>query len=160
MGVAWRNYTAWHIKGEQRKLFLEKTIDYFKTSFDFAKKQLPIRNSSDKRAISGNLDQLQIASEIGRLLTKEAQSRDFEEAKKWFGFVYNNTDKYEPCFCYYAELFYKLKDYEKCAEIALNAYEKAKKDVIDNFYLRIKEKNKINEGNVFWESNNKNTDYS
>ena len=118
LGTGWRNYTSWHIRGDERKRYLEKSVNYFKKSFELAKEQLPVLLSLKQRSEFDNLDQLKIAEEVGTLLVNEFIIRNLEEAQALLDFIFVNTKEYEPCLCSYAELFYKKGEYEKCAEIA------------------------------------------
>lgn len=127
LGIAWRNFTAWHERGEQRISPLNRSISNFEKSFQLAKKQIPTSISSEERGPIENLDQITIAGELGSLLADDAPIRDLERAEEYLRFVFESIEEYEPCLCSYAELFYKKGDFEKCAEIALNAIERAKK---------------------------------
>ena len=127
LGVAWRNYTAWHIRGDERKPFLEKSTEYFRQALKLAKNQLPIRLPLEKRHQVESLDQITIAGDSGFMLVENALMRNLNEAERILKFVAENTQEYEPCLCPYAELYYKRGNYKKAAEIALNAYERAKK---------------------------------
>lgn len=135
LGIAWRNYTAWHVRGDERKPFLEKATAYFRHAFKIAKNQLPVRLPLEKRHYIESLDQITIASDLGFILVGEAIIRDLDEAEPILAFVAENTQEYEPCLCPYAELYYKKGNYKRAAEIALDAYNRAKqspewKDVI------------------------------
>lgn len=127
LGIAWRNFTAWHIRGDERKKYLEKAISYFDKALILSKNILPIQLPLEKRHIAGYLDQIDIAGELGHILVNEAIIRDLDRAEKVLQFVFDNTDEYEPCLCAYAELFYKRGDYKKCAEIGLNISDRTAK---------------------------------
>ncbi len=120
LGITWRNFTSWHIRGDERKQYLEKTIYYFDKAFDLSKGVLPVQLPLDKRHNTDYLDQIDIAGDLGTILVNEALVRDLDRAENILKFVFDNTKEYEPCLCYYAELFYKNGEYEKCAEIGLN----------------------------------------
>lgn len=120
LGIAWRNFTAWHIRGDERKEYLEKAIAYFDKALELSKSSLPIQLPLEKRHNAEYLDQIDIAGELGHLLVDEAIIRDLDRGEKVLQFVFDNTEEYEPCLCSYAELFYKRGDYQKCAEIGLN----------------------------------------
>lgn len=124
LGIAWRNFTAWHIRGDKRKKYLEKAIHYFDKAFELSKDTLPVQLPPRKRHDSEYLDQIDIAGELGHILVNEAIVRDLDRAEKALQFVFNHTVEYEPCLCAYAELFYKRGDYQKCAEMGLNISER------------------------------------
>lgn len=120
LGIAWRNFTAWHIRGDERKEYLEKAVFYFNKALELSRDILPTQLPLEKRHNSEYLDQIDIAGDLGNMLVNEALIRDLDRAEKVLQFVFDNTDEYEPCLCAYAELFYKRGDYQKCAEIGLN----------------------------------------
>ena len=68
------------------------------------------------------MDQIDIAGDLGNLLVDEAIIRDLDRAEPILKFVYESTEEYEPCLCYFAELYYKKENYKKCLEIGLNIY--------------------------------------
>lgn len=127
LGIVWRNYTAWHIRGDARKPYLEKAIGYYKRAFDKSKEEWPIQQSADNRHDAAYLDQITIASDLGTLLVEEKLVRDLDEAKQYLGFVAVSTDGYEPCLCHFAELYYKNGEFEKCIAIALKVHDRAVK---------------------------------
>ena len=57
LGIAWRNFTAWHIRGDERKECLEKAIYYFDKALKLSKTTLPVQLPLDKRHNSKYLDQ-------------------------------------------------------------------------------------------------------
>lgn len=120
LGIAWRNFTAWHIRGDDRKEYLDKAVFCFDKALQLAKDTLPIQLPLEKRHDAAYLDQIDIAGELGHMLVEDAPIRDLDRAEKVLQFVFDNTDEYEPCLCAYAELFYKRGDYLKSAEIGLN----------------------------------------
>lgn len=125
LGIAWRNYTARYIRGDERKLYLEKATEYFRKALVKAKEEWPLRQPLENRHIGGYLDQITIAGDLGLMLVNDAPIRNLEEAEKVLQFVSENTKEYEPCLCSLAELYYKQGNYEKAAEVALDAYERA-----------------------------------
>lgn len=127
LGIAWRNFTSWHIRGNERKKYFERVINYFDKALNLSKNTLPLQLPLEKRHNSEYLDQIDIAGELGFLLVDEALTRDLDRAEKILRFVYENTAEYEPCLCAYAELYYKKGGYEKCEEIALNIHDRATK---------------------------------
>ena len=118
LGIAWRNYTTWYVRGDGRKEPLKKAVKYFNKAFELSKDSVP--NNTDSKS----LDRLGIASELGNLLVNEAIIRDLDRAEEVLGFVYQNTNKYKPCLCAYADLFYKKKEYKKCVEIGEKIYDR------------------------------------
>lgn len=127
LGIVWRNYTSWHIRGDERKSYLEKSVEYYQRAFDRSREEWPLRQPYENRRDSDFLDQISIASDLGSLLIDELVIRDLDRGEKVLEFVYNGTDEYEPCLCSYAELFYKKGMYEKTADVALEVYERAEK---------------------------------
>lgn len=127
LGIAWRNFTGWHIRGDERKEYLEKAINYFSKALELSKDILPTQLPLERRHNSEFLDQIDIAGELGDMLVSEAVIRDLDRAEKVLQFVYDNTSEYEPCLCFFAELYYKKGDYERSASIALNIHDRATK---------------------------------
>lgn len=127
LGIAWRNFTSWHIRGDERKEYLEKAVHYFDKALGLSKDTLPIQLPLEKRHNSEYLDQIDIAGELGHVLVDEAIIRDLDRGEKVLQFVFDNTEEYEPCLCSYAELFYKKGDYKKCVEIGLNINDRCTK---------------------------------
>ena len=118
LGIAWRNFTAWHVRGDERKEYLEKSVSYYDKALNLSRDTLPVQLPVDKRHNADYLDQIDIAGDLGDLLVNEALIRDLDRAEQVLQFVYENTDEYEPCLCAYADLFYKKGDYQKCIEVA------------------------------------------
>lgn len=127
LGIAWRNFTGWHIRGDERKEYLEKAVYYFDKAFELSKDILPVQLPLEKRHNAEFLDQIDIAGEIGDLLVNEALIRDLDRAEKVLQFVFDNTPEYEPCLCAYAELFYKRGDYKKSAKVGLDISDRTTK---------------------------------
>lgn len=127
LGIAWRNFTAWHIRGDERKDYLDKAVFYFDKALQLSRDTLPIQLPLEKRHNADYLDQIDIAGELGHMLVEDAPIRDLDRAEKVLQFVFDNTEEYEPCLCAYAELFYKRGDYEKSAEIGLNISDRCAK---------------------------------
>ncbi len=126
LGIGWRNYTAWHVKGEEKKLYLEKAIHRFKEAFEKSKSELPVLLPSENKHNSAYLDQISIASDLAMLLM-DYKVRDFEQAEKYLKFVYDNTDDYEPCFCAYLELFLDRDEAEAASKIAEDVLARTKR---------------------------------
>lgn len=124
IGIAWRNFTSWHIRGDERKEFLEQAINNFEHAFDLSKNTLPIQLPLELRHNADYIDQIDIAGDLGHILVEEAIIRDLDKAEPILKFVYDSTEEYEPCLCSFAELYYKRKDYKKCLEIGLNIHKR------------------------------------
>ncbi|MCB0509881.1 MAG: hypothetical protein KDC82_03885 [Bacteroidetes bacterium] len=122
LGIAWRNFTGWHIRGDERKEYLSKAVDNYQKALDLAKDNLPIQLPIEKRHNTEFLDQIDIAGDLGHLLVDEAIIRDLDRAEPILKFVYEATGEYEPCLYSFAELYYKRGDYDKCLEIGLNIH--------------------------------------
>lgn len=118
LGIAWRNYTTWNIRGDARKPFLEKAIKYLDEALTLSKQILPVRLSLDKRHDAHYLDQITIASDLGILLVGEKIVRNLDKAESVLKFIYDNTKEYEPSLCWLAELYYKRGEYEKAIKIS------------------------------------------
>jgi tetratricopeptide (TPR) repeat protein len=125
LGIAWRNYTSWHVRGEARKPFLERSIRYFRKAFELSK-ELPVSLPEKERHVFGNLDQITIASNLGSMLMNEKLVRDLEAAEKVLTFVWNNTPYCEPSLYSYLHLFYQKGEYLKSVDLALELYERTK----------------------------------
>ncbi len=127
LGIAWRNFTAWHIRGDERKEYLEKSVYYYDKALELSKNRLPIQLPLEQRHDAEYLDQIDIAGDLGDMLVNEVPIRDLDRAEKVLQFVFDNTDEYEPCLCAYAELFYKRGNYLKSAEIGLDISDRCAK---------------------------------
>jgi tetratricopeptide (TPR) repeat protein len=127
LGIAWRNFTAWYIRGEERKAYLNKTAQYFTKAFELSKETLPVELTQDEQHKVQHVSQIDIAGELGNLLVNEALIRDLGKAEKVLEFIYTSTKNYEPPLCAYAELFYKKGNYTKCAQIALDIHNRAER---------------------------------
>lgn len=125
LGIGWRNFTAWYIRGEDRKPYLNKIVQYFSKAFDLSKDTLPVKLPTHERHKVQYVGQIDIAGELGPLLVNEALIRDLDRAEEILEFVYISSEDYEPCLCAYAEIFYMKGDFNKCAEIALNIHNRA-----------------------------------
>lgn len=118
LGIGWRNFTAWHIKGDERTQYLLKAKASFEKAMGLAKASLPVKLPPKQRSNSEFLDQVTIVSDLAFLLVKNYLIRDMEHAEKLLKFVYENSDDYEPCLCSYAEIFAGKDDYVNSAKIA------------------------------------------
>ena len=68
LGIAWRNFTAWHIRGDERKEYLDKAVFYFDKALQLSKDTLPIQLPLEKRHNADYLDQIDIAGELGHMV--------------------------------------------------------------------------------------------
>lgn len=125
LGLALRNYNGWFIRGEERKVYLEKAINHLERAYTLSEGIIPNEYSQDKRHFTDYVDRNTIACEIGILLIKEAIVRDLEKGINYIKPVFESTKDYYPAFCTYAEAFYKLGDYLKAAEIAFESHRRA-----------------------------------
>lgn len=126
LAIGWRNYTAWHVKGDEKKLYLEKAVNRFKDAFEKSISELPVLLPQENKHNSAYLDQISIASDLAMLLM-DYKVRDFEQAEKYLKFVYDNTDDYEPCFCAYLELFLDRDEAEAASKIAEDVLARTKR---------------------------------
>jgi hypothetical protein len=113
LGIAWRNYAAWFVRGDERKPYLEKAIGHFEKAYTVEKASSGTRWKT-------------YASELGALLVDEALIRDLEHGIFLLEAVFQSTQDYEPLLCSYAEAIYKTGDFEKAAVIATELYKRAK----------------------------------
>ncbi len=113
LGIAWRNYTAWFVRGDERKPYLEKAIAHLERAYSLEK-----ANSGQRWKT--------YASELGALLVDEALMRDLDRGIPLLEAVFQSTQDYEPLLCSYAEAIYKTGDFEKAAAVATELYRRAK----------------------------------
>jgi len=114
LGIAWRNFTAWYIRGEERRGYLEKAVSYLEKAYEIEKR------------FSGNRWK-QYAGEWGRLLIDEKIVRDLEKGITILEELYINETDYEPTLYHYADGLYKKGEFEKAAEVALELINRAAK---------------------------------
>lgn len=114
LGGAWRCYTAWFIRGDDRKPYLEKTAMYLERAYTLEKS-------------SSGVKWMTYASVLGGLLVEEAMIRDLQRGIPLLESVFQSTQDYEPLLCTYAEGVYKTGDYQKAAAIATELHRRAKK---------------------------------
>ncbi len=114
LGIAWRNYTAWFIRSDERKPYLEKAV------MQFAKAYTLEKGSSGTKWTS-------YASELGALLVEEALIRDLERGIPLLEAVFQSTRDYEPLLCTYAQAIYKSGNIQKAAAVAIELHRRAKK---------------------------------
>ena len=127
LGIAFRNFTAWHARGDDRKPYLEKAVFYFGTALELgqADDSVPVRLDRSSR-IRGNVDQLMIHGELGMILVDAPLVRDLDKGIEVLSFVYNNESDYQPSLCWYADAFFKKGEFEKAAEVGLALHDRAK----------------------------------
>jgi tetratricopeptide (TPR) repeat protein len=125
LGLALRNFTAWFIRGEERKVYLEKAIRHLERAYALSEGTIPNEYPQDKRNILDYIDRNTIACEIGYLLIEERVVRDIEKGITYLKPVFETTKDYYPAFCALAEAFYKLGDYLKATEIAFESHRRA-----------------------------------
>ena len=89
-------YTAWYVRGDDRKSFLERAVRYYR--------------------LSGN------RAALGRLLVEEAQVRDLKQAIPLLEELYTNTKTYDPILCSYADALYKDGQFIPAYEAALHIH--------------------------------------
>jgi hypothetical protein len=114
LGIAWRNYTAWFVRGAGRKPFLQKAATHLERAYLLEED----KSGSTWRGY---------ACELGALLADEALIRDLDRAIPVFEAVFSSTDRYEPLLCSFAEAVYKTGDYEKAASVATELHNRAKR---------------------------------
>jgi hypothetical protein len=114
LGIAWRNYTAWFLRGDARRSPLQKAISHFERA------ALLEESGSTPKWIT-------YASELGAILVEEALVRDLERGVAVLEKVFRSTTEYEPRLCAYAEAIYKTGDYQKAAEVATELDERARR---------------------------------
>lgn len=115
LGIALRNYTAWFIRGDERKQFLERAVQHLERAYNPAKGRVP------ESQLNG------IASELGALLVDEAVIRDLDRGIAYLERVFNTTQDYVPLLCSYADALYELGDYGQSAKVATELHRRAKK---------------------------------
>ncbi len=112
LGIAWRTYTTWFIRGENRKQYLEKAVMRFHKAYTLEKD-------------NAGTDWMLIASELGELLIEESVIRDLDRGIPLLERVFQSTKDYEPVLCAYADGLYKAGDYLKTAEVAMELHRRA-----------------------------------
>ncbi|KAF5414744.1 MAG: hypothetical protein C5S48_07665 [Candidatus Methanogaster sp.] len=127
LGIALRNYTAWFVRGDERKLYLQEAVQHLEKAYALSKEVISEELTATDKHTLGSLDRNTIACEVGFILIDEAIIRDLEKGISYLGTIFNNTTNYYPQFCSYAEAFYMLGDYLKSAEVALELHRRAEK---------------------------------
>lgn len=95
-------YTAWYVRGDDRKSFLERAAHYFRTS--------------------GN------RAALGRLLVEEPLVRDLNEAIPLLEELYSGSTRYEPSLCFYIDALYKDGQFLRSYEAALHVHAMAARE--------------------------------
>jgi hypothetical protein len=119
LGIAFRNYTAWFVRGDDRVLLLRRAVRFLQRAYDASATDVPSR---DDRAL---VDRFRIACALGMLLTDEACVRDLNTAVACLAPIYRSTRTYEPALCWYADALYKQGDYDAAAAVAMNLHQRA-----------------------------------
>ncbi len=114
LGITWRNYTAWFIRGDDRKAHLEKTVAHLERAYEI-----------EKAHSGANLTDY--ADVLGILLVEESTVRNLPRGIALLESVFQNTREYDPYLCAYAEAIYKIGEYQKAAEIALELHRRAER---------------------------------
>ena len=97
LGRSLECYTAWYVRGDDRKAFLERARDSY-------------RHAKNNAALA-------------RLLVEEAQVRNLEEAIPLLESIYNNSTEYDPVLCAYVDALYKDGQYMKAYEVGVRIQE-------------------------------------
>lgn len=106
MGVAYRNYCSWYIRGDERKTFLEKAVAYFKEAYNHAT-TIPYKSHNP----FNRFDRVSIVSDLCRILVNERLVRDYNYAEPLLADLLARADDYEPAMCSYIQLLYAEKRY-------------------------------------------------
>ncbi len=131
LGIALRNYTAWHKRGEERRPYLEKAAFYFGRAAELCLADDSIPVQLDRSSTThGNVDRVMIYGDLGVILVDAPLVRDLDRAIEALSFVYNNSSDYEPNLCWYADAFFKKGEFEKAAEVGLMLHDRAKNSVL------------------------------
>jgi len=92
-------YVTFHVRGDDRKPFFERAVRWYR--------------------LSGN------RGALGCLLVEERLVRDLKEAISLLGKIYDESDRFEPTLCLYAEALYKDGQYVRAYEAAMHIHELA-----------------------------------
>ncbi|MCP4256020.1 MAG: hypothetical protein GY774_00670 [Planctomycetes bacterium] len=111
LGIAIRNYTAWFIRGDERKQYLQTAILHLENAY----------------TLSGGSQQDDIACVLGCMFIDEAVIRDLKKGVFYLKPIFDSTEDYQPAFCSYAEAYYKLGDYAEAIHIGLELNRRAKR---------------------------------
>ncbi len=113
LGGTWRCYTAWFIRGEERKSYLQKALIHLEKAYTI-------------EASNSGVKQNTYACHLGSLLVEEALIRNLERGIQLLETVFKSTSNYEPLLCNYAEALYKSGDYQKSADVATELHRRAR----------------------------------
>lgn len=114
LGNAYGAYTAWYIRGDDRKPYMSKAVINYEEAFR-RKDSLPI--STNDHTLD-SISQIDIAGTLGRYLVQNTPIRDLSRAEDVLLFVRNNSVVYRPSLCSLIDLYYFKGMYEKSADIA------------------------------------------
>lgn len=130
LAIVTRNYSAWYVRGDERKSYLETVIAHLTNAYNLSKDnptyKLPRGTYLQKICPDKLDDHALIAMELGKLLIDEAIIRDAQTGIAILDPIFESTVDYHPEYCSYADAFFKLGDYERCAAIALDLERRAK----------------------------------
>lgn len=106
LGIAYRNYCSWYIRGDERKTFLEKAVAYLKKSYDCATR-IPYKSHDPFNWF----DRVSIISDLCDILVNERLVRNYDYAEPLLSDLLARSDDYEPAMCSYIQLLYAEKRY-------------------------------------------------
>jgi tetratricopeptide (TPR) repeat protein len=126
LGITFRNYAAWHTRGDDRKSPLEKAISYLDHAVILVENDnsFPLELQSDQKH-HGEVDKIQLYGTLGMMLVDQRLVRDLDKAIRLLSFVHDSSNDYEPNLCWYAQAFYMKGDYVMAAEIGLELHKRA-----------------------------------
>lgn len=127
LGIATRNYVVWFSRGDSRKPFLHRAVEHFETAYKLSQGKLPEELPSESLRSLEVIDRAQLSGEIGNLLISEAQIRDLEKGMEYLRITWERTINYHPLLCSYPEGYYKLGEYERAAQVALELDKRARR---------------------------------
>lgn len=124
LGGALNHYIFHYVRGDERKLFLERVVRHWERAYRLAAgKRLDMAGCGSKLE-----PELFIAAALGSLLVQEAPIRDLDKGIFYLERVYNTTKDYVPALCSYAEALYKRGAYLEAAQVATALYLRATSD--------------------------------
>lgn len=113
LGGAWNSYTAWFIRGDARKTYLEKAVMHREKAYAIEKGR------------SGS-NWTKYAASLGAMLVDESVIRNVERGVPLLEMVFQSSRNYMPSLCSYAEAIYRSGDFQKAAAIATDLHRRAK----------------------------------
>ena len=128
LGTALVYYNTWFVRGDERKPYLEEAVYHLERAFALSEGKIPKEYPPHEVKEFGSLFRNDIACEVGQLLIDEAIIRDIEKGISYLRPVFESSSYYHPLLCFYAETYYKLEDYLKAAEVALELHKRAEKE--------------------------------